>query len=389
MRGTGKHPTQLSSLLAPACIRVHNAGNSSHSREVCHASCPHWTSSIRRGRLQAPPGAGRGHRGRVLRARGRSAPQPRSRAGRDCAPHAAPAPPRLHADLRRPRGGAERPRVRDRHHPGARARFAAARLHPVPPVAAAAASRAQRHQLGHHQRRDGDRHHHLLGRPRHRHRPHPAAEDGADFADRHSCDALPQPPLSAGRGRPGGGRCDGARRRRASHNAGRVRRHVRAPVRGPAGRGPVVPTGAAGLRPRPRLRAAARRGHHDSRRDRPHLRRGAWRARGRGHVRRGAVDRRGWRARRAQRRHAAGAPDAPRGREAGGGPRRSPRLSGWRWESGWACSLSRDCLDRPAPASTGPSPTRDWDALPSSPLRKQGSSTWGGAHPACACSITL
>ena len=104
------------------------------------------------------------------------------------------------------------------------------------------------------------------------------------------------------------------------------------PVRGPAGRGPVVQAGAAGLQPRPRLRAAARRGHHHPRRDRPHLRRGAWRARGRGHVRRGAVDRRGGRARRAQRRHAAGAPHAPRGREAGGGRggRRGGRAGGRR-----------------------------------------------------------
>ena len=52
-----------------------------------------------------------------------------------------------------------------------------ARHHPVPPVAAAAAPRAQRDQLADHQGRDRDRPHGLLAGRRHRHRRRAAAAD--------------------------------------------------------------------------------------------------------------------------------------------------------------------------------------------------------------------
>ena len=50
-----------------------------------------------------------------------------------------------------------------------------ARHDPVPPLAAAAAPRAQRHQLAGHQRRDRDRPHRVLAGRRHRHRRRAAA----------------------------------------------------------------------------------------------------------------------------------------------------------------------------------------------------------------------
>ncbi len=131
--------------------------------------------------------------------------------------------------------------------------------HLLPPVAAAALSRRQRHSLADHQGRDAHRRQRVLGRSRHRHRADPPAARGGDRAGRHRRLAVLQHALPARR------RC-GARRRRtgrrrlgAAHRPGRVAGELRSALPRRARRDRLAASGSRGLQPHPRLRSAARR----------------------------------------------------------------------------------------------------------------------------------
>ena len=153
-----------------------------------------------------------------------------------------------------------RARLRDADRAAERLRGAAAGQHLLPSVAAAALSRRQRHSLADHQGRDAHRRHRLLGRSRHRHRAHPAAEDRAASAPDDTAGSLYYNTLfklgveavlesvdliAAGT--------------RAARRAGRIAGLVRSALPRRARAASMAAAGRRGLQPHPRLRSAARR----------------------------------------------------------------------------------------------------------------------------------
>ena len=147
-----------------------------------------------------------------------------------------------------------------------RARRAAPRDDPVPPLAAPASPRALGDELGDRRGRDGHRAHHLLGGRGRGHRADPACAGGPHRPRRHRrIPLLRAPPPDGGRGAGGGGRTGGGGGG-APHPAGGGARDLRAGDGAPGtppstGRGPRVPsttTFAAATRSRVRAPCSAR-----------------------------------------------------------------------------------------------------------------------------------